>query len=158
MTNQPNTEEKIEKEFDRIFPNVKRLKITPPISDDPKPSNLLNTEDGNEWLDKIITKGFNDYYDYITEKDIIKAAYEYSEKTSYKQTKKDITDYIQSNYILKSDVEKMIPSPSMRCGKVLEDPRSEDYYLGNADGYNECYKDIMDNFNRIKAKQKGLDV
>jgi hypothetical protein len=35
-------------------------------------------------VEAILTDAFNSFYDYITEKDIIKAAHEYSEKTVYK--------------------------------------------------------------------------
>lgn len=38
----------------------------------------------NEDLEETLTKAFNDFYDYITEKDIIKTAHEYTEKTVYK--------------------------------------------------------------------------
>lgn len=47
-------------------------------------------------LDKILVKAFNDFYDYITEHDIIKAAHEYSEKTVYKDAKSAIRTAIQS--------------------------------------------------------------
>lgn len=46
------------------------------------PSLPDNTE-----LDTILTKAFNDFYDYITEKDIIKVSHEYSEKSIYKDAK-----------------------------------------------------------------------
>lgn len=45
-------------------------------------------------LDEILTKAFNDFYDYITEKDIIKVAHEYSEKTVYNQAKLSLNRYI----------------------------------------------------------------
>jgi hypothetical protein len=38
-------------------------------------------------IDELLTKAFNDFYDYITEKDIVKVAHEYSEKTVYKTAK-----------------------------------------------------------------------
>ena len=60
-----------------------------------------NTEDGNEWLDEILTNAKIPIDGYITDKNgnpihIKKVA------------KQAITDYIQSNYILKSDVEDTI--------------------------------------------------
>ncbi len=45
-------------------------------------------------LDEILTKIFIDYYDYMTEQDILKAAHEYSEKTVYKEAKAAIQSLI----------------------------------------------------------------
>lgn len=45
-------------------------------------------------IEKIVTKVFNDFYDYITERDIIKAAHEYSEKTIYKEATQAIYNLI----------------------------------------------------------------
>lgn len=45
-------------------------------------------------IDAILMKAFNEYYDYITEKDIIKAANEYSEKTSYNNAKSALKQLI----------------------------------------------------------------
>lgn len=42
---------------------------------------------GVDALDEILTTAFNDFYDYITEADMVKAAHEYSEKTAYKKAK-----------------------------------------------------------------------
>lgn len=49
-----------------------------------------------ENLDEILTKAVNDFYDYITERDIIKAAHEYSNKTIYKETKQQLETLITS--------------------------------------------------------------
>ncbi len=38
----------------------------------------------NKTIEEILTKAFNDFYDYIIERDIVKVAHEYSEKTVYK--------------------------------------------------------------------------
>jgi len=45
----------------------------------------------NKTIDEILTKAFNDFYDYIIEKDIVKVAHEYSEKTVYKEAHQAIT-------------------------------------------------------------------
>lgn len=44
----------------------------------------------NKRVEEILTKAFNDFYDYITEKDIVKVAHEYSEKTVFKQASQEI--------------------------------------------------------------------
>lgn len=60
-------------------------------------------------LDTILTKAFNDFYDYITEKDIIKAAHEYSEKTVYKIARQALIELIatQNTALLKEVAEDM---------------------------------------------------
>lgn len=45
-------------------------------------------------IDAILTIAFNDFYDYIIEKDIVKAAHEYSEKTVYKTAKRQINNLL----------------------------------------------------------------
>lgn len=35
--------------------------------------------------EEILKKAFNDYYEYITEQDIMRVAYEYDEKTIYRE-------------------------------------------------------------------------
>ena len=59
----------------------------------PPNTTPLNEEDR---LGEILTKAFNDFYDYITEKDMIKVAHEYSEKTVYKTAKQELTNLIQT--------------------------------------------------------------
>ena len=49
-------------------------------------------------LDEILTKAFNDFYDYIIEKDMLKVAREYSEKTVYKSAKQHIQALITESY------------------------------------------------------------
>lgn len=48
------------------------------------------TKNTRDEIDKILTKALNDFYDYIIEKDIVKVAHEYSEKTVYKTAKQAI--------------------------------------------------------------------
>jgi DNA topoisomerase IB len=50
-------------------------------------------------IENILKKAFNDYYDYITEKDIIKAAHEYSEKTAFKEAAQQLRQYIDKEII-----------------------------------------------------------
>ena len=50
-----------------------------------------------ESLDSILEEAFNNFYDYITEKDIIKVAHEYSEKTVYKQARAKLERLIQTS-------------------------------------------------------------
>jgi len=61
-------------------------------------------------IDEILTKAFNDFYDYIIEKDIVKVAHEYSEKTVYKEAHQAIT---QAMLDMVGEDEK----PDMRLGQ-----------------------------------------
>lgn len=50
------------------------------------------TKNLDEQMNSILKTAFNDFYDYITEKDIIKAAHEYSTKSIYKGAKTALKD------------------------------------------------------------------
>ena len=94
-----------------------------------------NTEDGNEWLDEILTNAKIPIDGYITDKNgnpihIKKVA------------KQAITDYIQSNYILKSDVENIIK-------------QSKPKKLKYTDEWNIAIDDYEDKLIK-KASQYGL--
>lgn len=49
-------------------------------------NRVIPTQPPEGELDEILTKVLNEFYDYITEKDIVKAAHEYSEKTIFKES------------------------------------------------------------------------
>lgn len=61
-------------------------------------------------LEEILTRGFNAFYDYITEKDIIKAAHEYNEKTFYFEALQDI----HAKYVSRKEIEEAIPALKRR--------------------------------------------
>lgn len=50
-------------------------------------------------LDRILKKLLNDFYDYMTERDILKTAHEYSEKTIYKTAKQALQAHINKQVI-----------------------------------------------------------
>jgi hypothetical protein len=60
-----------------------------------------NYTDKLEELDEILLKAFNDFYDYVYEPNIVKAAEEYSNKTIYRDIKTALTALINRDYITK---------------------------------------------------------
>jgi hypothetical protein len=81
-TNQPKSEQEKQSNRKNMEEKIKELATNQP-----------NTEDGNEWLDDIMCEIT---YDGCYQPDGLEEA------------KDEIKSYIQSNYILKSDVEKII--------------------------------------------------
>ncbi len=75
-------------------------------------------------LEKILTKAFNDFYDYITERDMIKVAHEYSEKTVYKTATAQLESYIKEREV-QSALDALTQLKVDRMGHVLSTPANE---------------------------------
>ena len=101
----------------------------------------------NKTIDEILTKAFNDFYDYIIEKDIVKVAHEYSEKTVYKEAHQAITqamlDALPEKYglhivkemeELKEEIKNLHPSSNA----YRDAERSRSMRMGRKVGFNEA--------------------
>jgi len=99
-------------------------------------TNQPNTEDGNEWIDNILDKYFNDGGGWNG------------------NGKEAILNYIQSNYILKSDVERIIgedekilvrPEPMQGIDNLWLQGRAE----GDFTGRNELRAEQRKKLNKL---------
>ncbi len=111
---------------------------------------MANTEDGNE-LDKKVLELFG----YLVP--VINGRYgngynSYPAIRGYKKFKEELLHHIQSNYILKSDVEGIIGEDEK------EKPLNGGPFTNTIDNRPIIFRNSLRNDQRIKASQYGLTI
>ena len=96
-------------------------------------------------IEEILTKAANEIYDYITEKDIIKAANEYHNKTIYKKAKFELKKLL---------VEARINEHEIPTDYHISSSESPDYNKGFAAALRQV---VASNRNRISTLKQELE-
>lgn len=94
-------------------------------------------------ISEILTETLNNFYDYITEKDIIKAAEEYYSKTTFTQAKAKLQALIDTTVVERlTDLQGWIERTHLGKG------------FDGSDRWEHCAAEIIDHIKQLELSQR----